>query len=71
MQNYARSHHVAIDELTLDFQVLETTNAVKAPEEGVIVNGLYLEGARWSKEKKSLAESHPKILHDLMPAVKI
>jgi dynein heavy chain len=39
------------------------------PADGVYVNGLYLEGARWSREKNLITDSHNKILHDLLPVI--
>ena len=36
---------------------------------GVFVNGLYMEGARWSKSANSVAESKKKVLYDLLPIV--
>ena len=38
-------------------------------DNGAYVKGLYLEGARWCREKKKLAESALKILYDAMPIV--
>lgn len=42
-----------------------------APENGVYVYGLYLDGARWSNTKSSLQESKPKHLYDKMPTIHI
>ena len=36
---------------------------------GVLVYGLFVEGARWDRKKKILAESLPKSLFDVMPTV--
>ena len=39
------------------------------PDEGVLIKGLYLEGARWSKSEESLQESYPKIIFDILPII--
>ena len=60
MQNYARKHVVAIDELSFDFKVydeIEPADVTEKPEDGVYCFGLYLEGARWNKTIHMLDDS--------------
>jgi dynein heavy chain, axonemal len=41
----------------------------KSPEDGVFVYGLYIEGARWDIEEKTLAEQEPKVVIDEFPMI--
>jgi len=59
-----------IDQLTFHFTVLKGP-----PEEefstGAVVDGLFLEGARWSIADQRLEEALPRRLHDNMPPVSL
>jgi len=70
MQNYARKHVVAIDQLSFDYKVydeIEPADVTEAPEDGVFCFGLYLEGARWNKTVHMVDDSKPKVLYVEMP----
>jgi len=43
----------------------------KPPEDGVYINGLFVEGARWNSDREALDESMPKQLYVKMRAIHI
>ncbi|XP_021930622.1 dynein heavy chain 12, axonemal isoform X3 [Zootermopsis nevadensis] len=69
MQNYARKHSVSIYHLQFDFEILSVESVSSSPNDGVYVNGLFLEGARWDRRASHLCESHPRVVWDEMPVI--
>lgn len=61
-QNFARKYKIPIDHLVYDFESMpENYDKTKGPEDGAVVEGFYLEGARFDFSRMSLAESDPKV----------
>uniref|UniRef100_H3APA3 Dynein axonemal heavy chain 14 n=1 Tax=Latimeria chalumnae TaxID=7897 RepID=H3APA3_LATCH len=59
LQNYARQKGVSVDSLTFTYRVLSTTTDKDGfhSNEGILVFGLYLDGARWDSITQTLGES--------------
>ncbi|KAJ2953865.1 hypothetical protein O0L34_g1493 [Tuta absoluta] len=68
-QSYARKYKIAIDQLAFHFEVQREETKKERPAEGVYVDGLFMEGARWNMEDFYVDESFPKILYDNFPIV--
>jgi dynein heavy chain len=69
-QNYARKKEIPIDHLAFDMFVLpKEHNCTIAPEEGVYVHGLFIEGARYDRSDSALAESEAKVLFTSLPSL--
>ncbi|KAG8439501.1 hypothetical protein GDO86_005633 [Hymenochirus boettgeri] len=74
LQNYARKYKTPIDLLGLRFFITEhesPSDIVSSPSDGIYITGLYMEGARWDREKRVISESFPKVLYDNMPIVSL
>lgn len=70
LQNYARKHVIAINELGFESKVYDDINyteVTEKPEDGCYIYGMYLEGARWNSTTHMLDESKPKKLYTELP----
>ena len=76
-QEVTRKHkkeNWALDDVVYQCEVKEflTEHAVKvAPEEGIYLHGLFLDGCAWSKPENKLVESEPKKLFTSLPVVHV
>ncbi|CAG7836895.1 unnamed protein product [Allacma fusca] len=76
LQNFARRYKIPIDHLGFEYEVTALENSSNVAddvdtneEDNVMVDGLFLEGARWDREVKLLAEPKPNILYDTLPII--
>ena len=74
LQNYARKYAIAIDQLNFGFtvrdEVLPTDIAPEnVPADGVLVYGLYFDGARWDMENKLVTDSRPGEINSSLPII--
>ncbi len=70
LQNFARSHQIAIDKLSFQFNIHDdmTPEKIKQkPTDGCYVYGMSLEGARWNYDIHYVDDSLPKELYTPAP----
>jgi len=70
LQNHSRKYKIPINALDFNFKVqtLERTEIEEAPKDGVIVYGLYLEGAQYHREQQRIADSEPgEMYNEMLP----
>lgn len=68
-QNFARKYSIPIDLLVFDYDIQKVDTISSAPDDGVFVYGLFLEGARWDRTMYCLQESTSRVLYDKMPLI--
>ena len=69
LQTHARQYKIAIDRLQFCFQVMEAEtpeDIEEAPEDGVYVNGLFMDGARFNRDEGVIDDQIP-VSVDLAP----
>lgn len=70
LQTYARDNKIPIDTLSFDFRVIDPDKDASKEdplEQGaVLIYGLFLEGARWDKKRRSLLDQYEGVMYDKM-----
>lgn len=69
---FAREKQVPIDQVAFDFNVLDIKNPTDdydVPDNAICVYGLYLLGAKWNEQAKSLSSSRARVFYNDMPVV--
>ena len=73
LQTHARKYMQPIDSLNFTFEVLvgkETAEDVtEYPEDGVFIDGLYVDNARWNREERFLDESEIGTMQSPLPVI--
>ncbi|CAK9103626.1 Dynein axonemal heavy chain 7 (Axonemal beta dynein heavy chain 7) (Ciliary dynein heavy chain 7) (Dynein heavy chain-like protein 2) (hDHC2) [Durusdinium trenchii] len=71
LQNFARKYQIPIDKVCFRFRFVSEPDdeLTSSPEDGVLINGLFLEGARWNASEQILDECLAKVLYDPAPTI--
>jgi dynein heavy chain len=72
LQNHSRKYKIPIDTLQFAFEVLdvyERSEVEQPPQDGVFIDGLYLDGARWDDELRVVADSKLGELTSRVPVI--
>ncbi|XP_013412698.1 dynein heavy chain 2, axonemal [Lingula anatina] len=71
LQTSARYHNVSVDSLSWEFTVMtvDDSNITGAPKDGVLIRGLFLQGAGWDKKNACLIEAEPMQLVCPIPTI--
>lgn len=70
LQTHARKYGIAIDSLSFSFQVSQLkgpAEVVDAPQGGILISGVWLEGAQW--QNGCLTESSPDVMYSPLPVI--
>ncbi|CAD7695715.1 unnamed protein product [Ostreobium quekettii] len=72
LQMHARKESIPIDALNFGFEVTEAEtgdDVASPPEDGIYVNGLWIDNARWNRTTRRLDESEPGVMFSPLPVV--
>jgi len=72
LQNHARKYKLPIDKINFGFVVLKEfglENVQSSPEDGAYVSGIYMDGAVWDAEKRTMVDPAPRQLFSTLPNI--
>lgn len=72
LQTYSRLKTIPIDQLNFSFTILheeEPHEIEEGPQEGVYIQGLFMDGARWEREDQCITDQQLGQLYDRMPII--
>ena len=72
LQNHARKYQLPIDQLNFRFEVWQQETAeevTESPDDGVLVGGMFIDGARWDRDGMTIEDAFPGELYDRMTVV--
>jgi dynein heavy chain len=68
-QNSARMSQIGVDTISFAFKVMSQKDIKERPKDGVLISGLFIEGASWDRERGVLADPRPKELFQEVPPI--
>jgi len=72
LQTHAREFKIAIDKLAFTFEIQDAEIAEEveeAPKVGVLIHGLFIDGARWDRENQIITDQYPAKMVETMPVI--
>lgn len=71
---HARKYSIPIDTLSFGFEVTahdapDQVPVESVPEDGILINGLWIDGARWDRSATWLEESEPGVMYAPLPVI--
>ncbi len=70
LQTHARRYSIPIDTLSFAFKVtqwLEPGQVTEVPQDGLLIDGLWIDGARWNMEHRVLDDAKPGVMYSQLP----
>jgi dynein heavy chain len=72
LQMHARKYSIPIDTLSFGFAVTEygkTEDITMSPDDGIYIDGLWIDGAQWDRQQNCLEEAEPGTMYAPLPII--